>query len=356
MIHHRRAFTLIELLVVIAIIAVLIALLLPAVQSAREAARRSQCVNNLKQIGLALHNYHSAVDRFPMGVSMAYNDPPSVTGATGWDGWSAQALLLNYLEQGALYSAINFNFNPRDGAYAPQCNGTVYNTKLLVFLCPSDPGAGATTGVGCINSYAASMGPTTQINVTSSPGLFTYNNVYGIRDCTDGTSTTVAYSEAQVGNPILGVKPGNSITGVGSPVAAVNNGNFFDISGLSAANLTILNTALQACNTAYQPGAANLSQYRGFRWGFGQQGISMFNTVVPPSSQQYAWSACRDGCSGNCDMDESEFANAGSYHSGGANVLMGDGSVRFVKSGIAMQVWWALGTRADGEALSQDAF
>src|SRR5262245_51462733 len=102
-------FTLIELLVVIAIIAVLIALLLPAVQSAREAARRAQCLNNLKQIGLALHNYHTANDSFPIGVSATKN---SANSCIAWMGWSAQAMLFGYIEQGALYNAINFDLDP----------------------------------------------------------------------------------------------------------------------------------------------------------------------------------------------------------------------------------------------------
>ena len=114
--QNRRGFTLIELLVVIAIIAVLIALLLPAVQAAREAARRAQCVNNLKQIGLALHNYHTSIDRFPMAVSKApFWGPGDTDGQWGygrWTGWSAQALLLGYLDQTPMYNAANFNWVP----------------------------------------------------------------------------------------------------------------------------------------------------------------------------------------------------------------------------------------------------
>src|SRR4051794_15807630 len=110
----RRGFTLIELLVVIAIIAVLISLLLPAVQSAREAARRAQCTNNLKQIGLALHNYHTANNSFPPGAAASKN--PVNTGDGGdlcinWMGWSAQALMLSYLEAAPIYNAINFSFD-----------------------------------------------------------------------------------------------------------------------------------------------------------------------------------------------------------------------------------------------------
>src|SRR4051812_25328335 len=139
---ERRGFTLIELLVVIAIIAVLIALLLPAVQAAREAARRSQCTNNLKQIGIALHNYHTQTDSFPIGASAApYTWPYAYA---NWCNWSAQALMLNQMEQTAAYNAINFNFAPGNAGYGYSSNSTVYDMKIGVFLCPSDGNAGVT--------------------------------------------------------------------------------------------------------------------------------------------------------------------------------------------------------------------
>src|SRR5829696_6164386 len=131
----RRGFTLIELLVVIAIIAVLIALLLPAVQAAREAARRAQCVNNLKQMGLAAHNYQSAVGSFPLGISSNPQNLPAPQWGSTWTSFSAQALMLPYLEQNAIYQAANFSWGPWVN------NDTVNNAVIAAFLCPSDPGA-----------------------------------------------------------------------------------------------------------------------------------------------------------------------------------------------------------------------
>ncbi len=158
----RRGFTLIELLVVIAIIAVLIALLLPAVQAAREAARRIQCTNNLKQIGLAIHNYHSTSDVFPMGCSSGIYDTSMVYNAK--QNLSAHAAMLPYLEQKQIYDAINFNFGCEDAsnAYCYQVNATGTNAQIKAFLCPSDPLAGApdhnnTTNT---NNYYASVGTT----------------------------------------------------------------------------------------------------------------------------------------------------------------------------------------------------
>ncbi len=161
--RHAPAFTLIELLVVIAIIAVLIALLLPAVQSAREAARRIQCTNNLKQIGLALHNYHTAADGFPPGAALS-----GIAAAPGlyasWEpNMSAQAMLLPYIEQSPVYNALNFNFGAE---YDLGMNSTGVLTIIGAYLCPSDPNASRRIN---INNYYACMGTTT--DYMFSPGL-----------------------------------------------------------------------------------------------------------------------------------------------------------------------------------------
>ncbi len=193
-------FTLIELLVVIAIIAVLISLLLPAVQSAREAARRAQCVNNLKQIGIALHNYHTAMDSFPPGSSVG----PYAMGQTyNWNNWSAQALLLGYIEQGTAYNTINFSLAPFanniDGGGGTSASAnTALTVRIKSFLCPSDSKA----GTQFTNSYQGSMGTTIGYQTqTMSTGLFAETQGHNLRDVLDGTSNTVAFSETVVGDP-----------------------------------------------------------------------------------------------------------------------------------------------------------
>ncbi len=198
----RRGFTLIELLVVIAIIAVLISLLLPAVQSAREAARRSQCINNLKQIGLALHNYHQATGSFPMGTAVAIAGGNYGPGEQTWGSFSCFALMLSYLEQQPLYNACNFNWTVSWGA-GQYYNYTVYNSNLNVFICPSD-GKTAQISSNDINNcnYFGSMGTTTQPWATTSTGIFANYAAYGIQNVTDGTSNTVAFAEGVVGDNI----------------------------------------------------------------------------------------------------------------------------------------------------------
>ena len=357
----RRGFTLIELLVVIAIIAVLIALLLPAVQAAREAARRAQCTNNLKQFGLAMHNYHAANGVFPMGASLCVYNYGGGGPCTTWNNWSAHAMMLNYLEQAPLYNAINFMMEGRGSDYASSANATAYNAKIAVFLCPSDPNAGQVND----NCYYGSVGPTTNAGSDTPPrptspvcpnfqsptsGVFASRLAYSIAAITDGTSNTIAYSEGRAGGPSQVPKPGSMI------MAAGLSGNAYLLNANQ--NQPGVLADLQTCTTQYlNPGnRGNISVGHGHDWGVGAMGATLFNTIAPPNSQLYPWAACRTDCNGGCDGASMDYSNAQSYHPGGVNTLMADGSARFIKDSVAMQNWWALGTRAGGEVLSADSY
>jgi prepilin-type processing-associated H-X9-DG protein len=364
---------LIELLVVIAIIAVLIALLLPAVQSAREAARRAQCTNNLKQIGLAMHNYHTASGTFPIGVAASINPWNASNGCNAqvtWNGWSVHTFLLPYLEASPVYNAINFSFDPL------VCNSfnwssTSFTTQIPGFLCPSDPWSGRKTGF--LNNYCGSIGTTIgllQNYGQNTTGVFSYQIPYAVSDITDGTSNTVAFGEALVGDEC-----GGSNGNAGNNTRDTYRGNGVAIAGYcwtydASTNANYyLQTALPLCNsnwasvaTTGSSGNATLGCNRGNYWGWGAEAMSLFNTIVPPSSQQYQWSYCRSGCNGCCGgnpcnlADHSEIANVNSQHPGGCNILFGDGHVQFIKSSLAINVWWAIGTKGDGEVISADQY
>ena len=387
----RRGFTLIELLVVIAIIAVLIALLLPAVQAAREASRRAQCVNNLKQIGLAMHNYHQTNNSFPQGKSQAASAAGYAGGYAGWTEWSAQAEMLGYMEQTALYNSINFSYCGGYG-YGMLANITGWTAVVNTFLCPSDTNAdkggppvssvataqgwGNSTWPPGTNNYRGSIGTTTSVygwstgyaccqpdplNIAGgtavvppfSTGLFCYWISFGVRDCTDGTSNTIAFAETLTGtntNDFTRLRNTNNNSTVGVTGAASG-----EVADASAVNYqTVIMPALRACTQSYQAGTTNntMSNTNGNRWGWGAMSMTLFNTVLTPNAP---FSACRDSCNG-CGPDDSIFSNAQSNHPGGVNVLMGDGSCRFIKSTIGPQTWMALGTRANGDIVSSDSY
>ncbi len=352
---QRRGFTLIELLVVIAIIAVLIALLLPAVQAAREAARRSQCINNLKQMGLAMHNYHQAIGSFPMGCSWT---TAGVAPASTyyWGQWSAQALMLPFMEQQALYNAANFNVGVDGQGNGYPINSTVNQTQINTLLCPSDGNAGRSSGN--LSSYYLSQGPTmltpaTPNNIPSpydTAGMFTFQKVYSFANITDGTSNTIAGSEGLVGNANLTARSKN-VTFMN--VGAINSLETVNVNSLltngQQAPGTTLTGLLNTCMTT----TSGFQVLRGNQWANGDNNYTMFTTIVPPNSNQYNFGACKSGGGG---ADDAEIVNANSNHPGGVNVVMGDGSVRFMKSTIAWNIWWALGSRAGGEVVSADQY
>jgi len=364
----KRGFTLIELLVVIAIIAVLIALLLPAVQSAREAARRIQCTNNLKQIGLGIHNYHTANNVFPMGGSAQLN--ARAQGPYEWENYSAFALMLGYLEQSPLYNAANWMICPDTGyGYGFAANTTAYNTKLNVFLCPSDP----YSGIQNLNNYMACYGTTTWMpgyqsgsttlnSSRDTTGVFTIWKSYGIQNVTDGTSNTMAFAEAIVGNGAGGY------AGTTSPSHYRGNYVFLQTGGAPTSGLVLDVSAspyasviadIQTCAAGFMAAVpGSIADYRGYKWIIGIPGASMFNSVQTPNESIF--NGCRFGgptsCAVGCNTDSAWTVPATSTHPGGVNVSMADGSCRFVKNSISRLTWWAISTKANGEIVSSDQY
>jgi prepilin-type N-terminal cleavage/methylation domain-containing protein/prepilin-type processing-associated H-X9-DG protein len=360
---HRRGFTLIELLVVIAIIAVLIALLLPAVQSAREAARRIQCTNNMKQMGVALHNYHSATNIFPMGASLNNDGTITAFALVGNQSFSAHALMLPYLEQTVIYNSLNFNWgvNEANSSYSFFCNSTGAFSQILAFVCPSDGNAGQPdkNNTSNTNNYLACTGTTMNFgNVKAAPGfisttpgfnwpttgLFAWAKAYTIASVTDGTSNTIALAEGAVDTQTMS----NFQKHLGlKNVAALTALQLADAETSPAQAIQ----AIQACNASWNSGTAVLSFERGENWAHGAMAYTMFNTIATPNANNSDWSNCS-----NSTASVSTITNADSYHPGGVNVCLADGSIRFVKNSVAQTVWWALGTRANGEVISADQY
>jgi prepilin-type processing-associated H-X9-DG protein len=320
---------LIELLVVIAIIAVLIALLLPAVQQAREAARRSQCKNNLKQLGLALHNYHDTHRVFPQSKFGSSQDS-SVAGA--WRGFSVQTMLLPYMDQGAIYNQLNFQLR-----YDQAPNSNLNPIKLAAFLCPSDLGW---KGNNAGNNYVMSVGPSTywSVPIGSQNGMFQYSLPIGIKDVLDGTSQTIAASESLIGDNDGSVF--NPLTDLARGVAFP--GGF----GTAFVSQTNLNAYGASCLAG---GPASHHSFDRRDWMNGIGGQTLFNTLNTPNSSN---PDCHP-CSGCGWYDSQGVWTARSRHSGGVHVLMGDGATRFVSSNIDINTWQNLGGIQDGGAIGE---
>jgi prepilin-type N-terminal cleavage/methylation domain-containing protein/prepilin-type processing-associated H-X9-DG protein len=346
--HRRRGFTLIELLVVIAIIAVLIALLLPAVQAAREAARRMQCVNNLKQIGLALHNYISYCNVLPPG---RFNSHIAGHGNC----WGAYSQILPQLDQTPVFNSLNFNLPPDTDILAVS-NATGFETFLGTLLCPTDS-AETLIIVGGVpfatHNYNLNVGSGYPVVQYPAPplvgvpnGPFFENSNVGPAQFIDGMSNTTAVTEtvrstqsSTYANDPLGVflVTGNNST-TGPPIS-------------SDADYASLCLSLPRTTTQFQA-------TRGVRWHYGAPGHTLYNHLRPPNNKQ---PDCRGGLPHSTRADPlwnwlSLNIAARSKHPGGVNSLMADGHVQFVKDSIDVLVWQALGSRNLGEVVSADSY
>jgi prepilin-type N-terminal cleavage/methylation domain-containing protein/prepilin-type processing-associated H-X9-DG protein len=344
---RRRAFTLIELLVVIAIIGILIALLLPAVQSAREAARRAQCTNNLKQLGIATHNYEGPIGSYPLGTIAAVW-PGDPTLSPGNYRWGALAFLTPYLEQTAVFNALNFLFpmygpgttNPPGQIYPP--NYTSVNTMVALFLCPSDRMERLTTADGFLGGTGRQFAPTNYQfcagsgssggDVTIADGVFRENLITRNQDITDGLSNTAFTSE--------------SLLGSGGVRSIAANAGPYDPNVLFA-SVTWEGSAAASVTTTSCLQPVSYSPNRLFSWADGSYSQGLYNHYYPPNT---LYMDCIVGVTGINDG----WKAARSRHPGGANVLFGDGSVHYVKNSINVAVWSGIGTRAGGEIANFD--
>jgi prepilin-type N-terminal cleavage/methylation domain-containing protein/prepilin-type processing-associated H-X9-DG protein len=345
---RRSGFTLVELLVVIAIIGILIALLLPAVQAAREAARRSECTNKLKQIGVAFHNYADSRKVFP-AYSYIVGSPGANMG--NWEGPSAFVMILPYIEQSAVYNQWMWHTSwderttiPAPATPAPNPYGdfmrNLRRTKIGAFRCPSDSPYPGGTEAGC--NYAVSAGPSLAWTSTAADqiGVFRYNYETSFADIRDGTANTIMTSEHLTGDATGTYTIGDVVRAQAFPGAAnppFNNVNVFWTQAM-------LDTYGAQCLT----GIANHHSHGGREWAAAMQTQTVFNTMAPPN---HRWPDCQE-CAGCGWMDSRGIFPARSRHPGGVNVGMADASVRFMSETIDLAIWQALGSRAGGEAVS----
>lgn len=361
--RQRKGFTLIELLVVIAIIAILIALLLPAVQQAREAARRTQCKNNMKQLGLALHNYHDVYGMFVYrkgGTTGAGNPVPGYDTRNNQNRLSGFMALMPYIDQAPLFNKVAAGGNGGTGTSVPPggregwAGWGGWNVTLPQMLCPSD-GLRADTRRG--NNYVFNIGDSSRGTRDSRNvrGLFGYQRTYKIRDITDGTSNTIAMSERVRFNRTYGSVNANEVRVI---VGIAGNQGTAIVHNNPAGCLATVDGDYYAAGTEVK------AKHGASIWD-GQAERVGFTTIIGPNGP-----ACSNNNNVNADSTHSILPPT-SFHTGGVQVLMADGAVRFISENIdtgdltaaapgnnssgasPYGVWGALGTRAGGEVIGE---
>jgi prepilin-type N-terminal cleavage/methylation domain-containing protein/prepilin-type processing-associated H-X9-DG protein len=388
-IRPPRGFTLIELLVVIAIIGVLIALLLPAVQSARESARRTQCLNNLKQLALAISNYHTQTNVLPAQTTENAGVVGKSAAVQWWTSWTAS--LLPHIEQQPLYNALNFNAPMLE--MAPPLSGantTVALVTIATLLCPSESlerspsfsfssGASGYTGQFAVSNYAGNYGGPAMIKACSGtiiPNQGKNNLVFNqiaqsggkppttagpirVQMVTDGMSTTALLSEHLLAADPLQSSAATPLT----PGNVAGKRGLFPVASsvvLDQASASAAQSFLAACKGLPATTTATSTGSFGAQW--------LLSCDFATANNAYTHFMTPNGISCAGTPDASTFISnstwggigaaitATSNHPGGVHVAFGDGSVKFVKDSIDPRTWWGLGTRAGREVISGDAY
>ncbi len=343
----RTGFTLVELLVVIAIIGILVGLLLPAVQAAREAARRMQCSNNLKQFALSFHNYESTNKRMPRIASrmdMIRGDGANVQ-ASNWNGYSPHTMILPYIEQGNVFNLFTFReVHHRNDLIPPavgMINGVnasalnvVRNSPISTFICPSDRPHPSAVERGQSN-YGVSEGANVGYSVAAADrnGFFERDQFRTFGNCTDGLSNTILAGEFLKGD--------GSNTTYTFPRDVIRNQPLVGI----MSNQFPTQAQLEAYGQQCLGGIANHTSFAGFRWSAPGFYNTAINTIATPN---WKYPACHS-CVGCGQGDAQGVFPTRSNHTGGATHAMGDGSVHFISDNTDLRTYQALGSARSGD-------